>query len=102
MFGHRLGLIALLVSFCASCGLRAQQPFDDLLRRVPAHANAVLLIDAKQIQESPFGLKQKLAEKRERDYLSGATHIPPTVSRLLLAAQFNPGSLAAVWEVVLA
>jgi hypothetical protein len=101
MFAHRSSGIALFMLFCANSGLMAQQAFDDLLKRIPPNANALLLVDAKQVQESAYGIKEKLADKRERDYLSGATKIPPNVDRVAIAAQFNHGSLRALWEVAL-
>jgi hypothetical protein len=101
MSARRICLLLVASACLAVPKAYAFGPFDDLLMRIPPNANALLLIDSKQIQESPYGIKKRLAQKRESDYLSGATQIPPSTQLMLVAAQFNPGSLNPTWEATI-
>jgi hypothetical protein len=69
-------------------------PFDKLLNRVPDYANAIVLINVKGLHQCRLGMKEDWAKKHEDDYRADVVHIPPTVDRVLLATQLNPGALA--------
>ena len=90
------GLLGAFVSPCPAAD------FSELLRRVPANANAVLLIDADAVHKSPHGTKEGWAKNHERDSLGGADGLPPGVQRLVIAGQINPSTLDADWKVGIA
>ena len=92
------GLAVLLV--VAPCP--AAESFADLVRRVPEAANAVLLLDAAALRESPFGRREGWATNHERSTLGDAGGLPPGVERLVVAAQINPCTLDHVWKVGIA
>jgi hypothetical protein len=80
----------------------AAQSFADLLKRAPADANAIILVDVASILKSPLAVKERWAEKHRTDYTAGAIGIPPAVDKLVVTAQVNPGNLENVWEIALA
>ncbi|HTK78518.1 MAG TPA: hypothetical protein VL371_24890 [Gemmataceae bacterium] len=68
--------------------------FADLLRRVPAQANAVLLVDADAVHRSPMGTKTQ-----ERDSLTGVDSLPAAVDKLVIGAQISLTTLDPAWRV---
>jgi len=73
--------------------------FADLTRRVPAQANAVLLVDVDAIHRSPMGAKDGWAKNHEKDSLTGVDSLPAAVERLVIGAQIDPTTLDAAWKV---
>lgn len=55
-------LVILLVGFVAvSSGTicRADGSLDDMLTRIPAHANTILVIDVPALHKSPLGVREE-------------------------------------------
>jgi hypothetical protein len=73
--------------------------FGDLTRRVPAQANAVLLVDVDAIHRSPKGAKEGWAKNHEKDSLIGVDSLPAAVQRLVIGAQIDPTTLDPAWKV---
>jgi hypothetical protein len=99
---HRLScwLCAGLIIVAARPCLAAD--FGDLIRRVPAQANAVLLVDVDAVHRSPMGAKNGWAKNHERDSLTGVDSLPETVERLVIGGQISPTTLDAAWKVGIA
>src|SRR5438477_8254992 len=76
--------------------------FAELLRRLPAQANAVLLIDADAAHRSPHGAKEGWARNHEKESLGGIDSLPPTVERLVIAGQIDVTTLDPTWRVGIA
>jgi hypothetical protein len=87
---------ALLAAGAAPAG-----PYDDLLRRVPEHANAVLFANVRALQSSPYGVNHSWARKLESDYQGGLTDLPPVAERVVIAQQLDPTSLQPAWRIEL-
>jgi hypothetical protein len=94
----RLTLALLTCLFPLSPCLAADS-FQELLTKVPENANAIILIDVQALQKCPLGVRENWAKKHESQYLGGATHIPPTAARAVLAAQLNPSTLRNDWQL---
>src|SRR5438094_925234 len=84
-------------SLSSSC--LAGESFAELLRRVPAQANAVLLIDVDAVHRSPQAVKEGWAKNHERDSLHSVDSLPPEVERLVVGAQISPTTLEPIWKV---
>src|SRR2546421_10917488 len=82
--GAWAGLLALSASPCPAAD------FTELLKRVPANANAVLLIDVEAAHKSPHAAKEGWARNHEKDSLGGIDSLPPTVERLVIGGQGDP------------
>ena len=76
-------------------------PFEDLLKGASDRDNVVVLANVRGLQRSSMGVSRGWAEKRRRDYLGGLVDLPPTVSRVVVAAQLDTTSLHPTWRAVL-
>jgi hypothetical protein len=90
-----------IAAFFVTAGTATCYPFEDLLKAVPNHANAVFLVNARGIQRSTMGINRNWAEKRRRDYLGGLTNLPPTVSRFIVGEQLDTTALQPSWRIAL-
>jgi hypothetical protein len=94
-------IAALFALALGAAGAGAASPFDDLLRRVPDQANAVLLLGIQAALKSPLGIKENWAQKHRLTFLGGLSGAAPGVVRMAVGAQLNPGTLQNTWEVAL-
>src|SRR5207248_1393259 len=93
--------VGLVVLGLGAGGAGAAVPFNDLLKRVPEQANAVLLLDPQAANNSPLGKREDWAKKHRQNFLGGLAGAAPTVTRALVAAQVNLATLQNTWEVAL-
>lgn len=92
-----LSLLALGLSIVLSSNAGAQ--FDELVRRVPSSANAVVLIDAEKVFDSPAAVQAGWKANRQKAWDSGLSLLPPTASQAILAAQLDLNTTVPSWEV---
>lgn len=100
-FGSRLmaGAFVALLILVPSEIAEAQGRFDDLLYRIPASANALMVIDVKAVHSSPLAVKEGWASQHEASYVNKPLILPPESDRLVLASQMNPNrDFAQAWE----
>src|SRR5262245_61332972 len=88
--------------FFVAAGPSPAADFSDLLRRVPAQANAVLLVDVDAVHRSPTAAKDGAAKKGDHDSLMGVDNRPATVQKLVVGAQISPTTLDPAWKVGIA
>jgi hypothetical protein len=91
-----MALLAILIPLTQG---RAADDFQDLLKRVPEQANAILLFDVQAIRKSPLAVRENWAKTHEQDYLAGMSRLPPTANKVVMAALFNPSSLDHTWKI---
>lgn len=73
---------------------------DELLKRVPAGANAMMVIDVAALGATPMAQAQGWAKKHEAAFVERPMMLPPEASRIVLASQLNfAGELNVDWEV---
>jgi hypothetical protein len=89
---------ATLALICC-LGSVAQAQFEDLIGHIPETANAVVLVDADTMFSSPIAKSENWSAHREDHFASGMTSIPPRAKSLLIAAELDPHSMRAKWEV---
>lgn len=78
----------------------AQGDFDSLLKRVPASANAILVIDAKALLSSPLAVKEGWKERQSAAYTSQPLILPPEGEKLIVASQMSPqDNFSQAWEL---
>lgn len=91
-------LIPLLL--CALAWAAPLFAADELLKRVPAGANAMMVIDVGALEATPMAQAQGWAKKHEAAYVERPMMLPPEASRIVLASQLNfAGELNVDWEV---
>ena len=90
-------LMAVGLLFIQSQPARAQ--FEPLAAKVPATANAITLLDAKRLLDSPLAKREGWKDKYEQAFASGLVSIPPTMQRMILAAELDYEYMKPQWEL---
>ena len=79
----------------------AAQGVEDLLPYVPDDANAIAVIRARALKESPRGKAEDWEQQHEERFLAGGSNVPPWVDVLVRASHARPGVPGGDWTVVL-
>jgi hypothetical protein len=105
---NRTGWIAaatVLVVLAPAFDARAQggnrRAFGDLLKRIPAQSNALLLVNVDGLYDSPMGRRENWRE-RARENPSGHLGISPDVSRFAVAVGMDFQSMDERWRIGMA
>jgi hypothetical protein len=78
------------------------EEFADLLRRIPADANALVLIDVEKTVAAPLARKQGWAAKLESAYAERPIFLPPEAKKLVLGASLDPNNeFIGAWELAI-
>jgi hypothetical protein len=93
---QRCTLIALVL---AVVPMARASNVDDLLKRLPAQSNLLVVMDIASVHESPVAVKEGWKEQHENDYVGGTARIPPTAKNLVVGALLNPAKLDLTWAV---
>lgn len=94
----RLIVIALLV--CTSISRGRAEEFADLARRIPAGANALVLIDMEQMMKAPLAIDQGCSRNLEAAYVERPIFLPPEAKKLVLGAALQPNhDFLGKWDV---
>ena len=94
---HLLLTAALL--FSATSSLSAEEAeFEPLLQRLPAGANALVMLNADQIFASDLATREGWRSDYEENYAKSPLLLPPEAQQFVLAAQMDLGSFTPRWE----
>lgn len=77
----------------------AEAGIDDLLPLIPGSANALVIVRARQLLDSPRGQKENWRAKREADFLAGSIGVPPSVDVIVRGAHITPAQPTGTWSV---
>ncbi len=98
-------LVVLLACSVALLAIRpgwAQESFEELLRRVPAEANTLVIINATKARASEFIRREgRIIEEAEAG-MDRHVFAASEVEMLVRAANIDMGSLEAIWELAVA
>ncbi len=73
---------------------------DELLRRVPAAANAMMVIDVKALAATPLAVPQGWQRKLEEANADRPLMLPPEADRILVAAHLDSHrEMSVLWEL---
>jgi hypothetical protein len=75
--------------------------FPELVRRVPAEANAIILVDAERLFASPIAVREDWKKKQRADFTEGPLAVPPQATKVVRAAHVDLLTHEAQWEMVL-
>ncbi|TWU25612.1 hypothetical protein [Bythopirellula polymerisocia] len=93
--GPLILLLTLALTNSAQCG-----EFDQLLAKVPASANTLVLIDVEQTLQSPLAQQEGWGKKLELAYVERPIFLPPEAKKLVLAAALQPSDdFSQLWEL---
>jgi hypothetical protein len=76
--------------------------FEDLAARVPATANAIVLLDAQKLLATPLAKREGWAEKYDQAFAAGLATISPDTRQMILASQLDYEYMKPHWELALA
>jgi len=95
---------AAVVVLCASL-LRggfgppvAHAQFQELLRRVPASPNVLVVLNAQKIFDSPIARREGWKQNYERAFAAAPMLLPPSAQQFVLAAHLNLEFMQSHWE----
>lgn len=98
IFSRRLALLLTLASLSPAVELAQAQTFVQLSRRLPANANAAIVVNAASLYDSPLGKKEDWRAKFADSAESSPLMLPPGTERAVLAAELDIASLRPQWE----
>jgi len=85
----RVVVAAVFISLVANTSAQSQPKFDDLLRRIPPTANAIVVMDVAGIHESALAKKEGWMNKHEAAFVDRPLMLPPEADRLVLASRIG-------------
>src|SRR5215213_2411412 len=92
-------IIAAILLGASSSRARAEE-FADLARRIPADANALVLIDVEKTVAAPLARKQGWAAKLESAFVERPIFLPPEAKKLAMGAALDPeNGFNGNWEL---
>ena len=73
---------------------------DELTQRIPAGANALMVIDVVALESSPMAKAQGWAKKHEEAFVERPMMLPPEATRIVIGSQLNfAGEMNVEWQV---
>jgi len=84
----------------AQTSLALAAPFDNLLTKVPAGANTLVLIDVETTLAAPVALEEGWGKQLELNYVERPIFLPPEASKLVIAASLRSNDdFSRLWEL---
>jgi hypothetical protein len=96
-------LLIAMISFLTLTAVTppAAAQFQNLVTRVPATANSLVLINVKKIHASPQAQRENWKQKLEQAFASGLVFLPPDADFCVLASQLDFDLMKPAWEIAL-
>lgn len=76
-------------------------PKPDLLNKIPSWANALIVVNLKDVLASPFALKEQWDKFLPLDILGGSVPLPKNADLSILASSLEPGTLRSRRDLAL-
>jgi len=102
MMKLRCSLLLAIVCIATPPSLSWAAPFDNLLTKVPAGANTLVLIDVAATLATPVAEEAGWGKKLELAYVDRPIFLPPEASKLVLAGSLLPNDdFSRLWELAI-
>lgn len=94
-------IVAGVFAIClaGTCSFTYGKEFADLVKHVPDTANALVLVDAQSLFNSPVAKRGNWQASRESRFSAGLTSLPPKAGKMILGANIDVDLMAPTWEV---
>ncbi|HUT95237.1 MAG TPA: hypothetical protein VMY37_37635 [Thermoguttaceae bacterium] len=89
---------AVLVEWTGASSLYAQDPFGQLVGRIPRSANFVVILNVEKALGSPLGVREGWKENLQKAFDAGMMRVPPKANRFVLASQIDFQFMEPIWE----
>jgi hypothetical protein len=96
----RQAAAVVVAAACASGGSRAaaEAEFAQLSRYLPADANAVVVVNAQELYNTPLGKRSNWRQHAADAFESNPILLPPSANQCVLAANIDVETLKPAWE----
>ncbi len=95
-YQYLLSTVALAMSLRATSAIAGE--FAELSRFLPSDANAIIVVNAEAMYESPLGKRDAWRQKFSDASESAPMLLPPTAQRCILASRLDVDTLRPDWE----
>ena len=86
--------------FCWFATVTSLFAADELIQRIPAGANALMVIDVTALESTPMAQAQGWAKKHEAAFVERPLMLPPEATRIVVGSQLNfAGEMNVEWQV---
>jgi hypothetical protein len=89
------------VFVCGVATNRALCQFDDMVRYIPSHANALVMVNAEKLFASEVAKSQNWEAQRAKRFESGLTSIPAKASYVVIGSQLDLEVMRSEWDVAI-
>src|SRR5262245_25780899 len=97
---HRSIVISALASGVLVFGAaHVRADFAEMVRRAPKDANVVVYMDVERLLSSPLAAKEQWKERRAADFANRPMSLPPSVTKLVRAANINLDVDETAWQI---
>ena len=94
------GLLLTAIVMLAPGAAAHGQQFEELVKRLPAGANTLVLLNVDKILESPVAIRENWKAKHERAYADGVSLLPPDAKQAVFATEMDLEAMTPEWESV--
>ena len=86
--------------FCWFATVTSLFAADELIQRIPAGANALMVIDVTALESTPMAQAQGWTKKHEAAFVERPLMLPPEAARIVIGSQLNfAGEMNVEWQV---
>ena len=75
--------------------------FDEMVKHVPSHANALFLVNAEKLFASEVAKSQNWQAQRGKRFDSGLTCLPANATRVVIGSQIDLEVMRPMWEAAI-
>jgi hypothetical protein len=73
--------------------------FEELLQRLPADANALVVLNVEKVKQSPLAQREGWHEKHLKAFAAAPLLLPPSAQRFVLGSHLDLETMTPTWEV---
>ncbi len=93
--------VVAVVLVCVSLSSPALSQFDEMVKHVPSHANALFLVNAEKVFASEVAKSQHWQAQRGKRFDSGLTCLPAKATRVVIGSQIDLEVMRPMWEAAI-
>jgi len=92
--------VAIVAAYACALNVRTTNgaEFTDLMRRLPAGGNAVVVVNAAKLFASPLAQREGWQQKYADAFEATPLILPPTATQCVMAAKFDLDSMLPEWQ----
>lgn len=92
-------VLAFSIVLLAGSQAFAQKEYEDLLKKIPRTANAIMAINVDGLHNSPIGKAKRWKDVHEDNFVNKPFILPPEAKWAVVGAMFDPATNDSIWEL---